>query len=251
MPPTIAGWRAMYSRDPVDGKLYGIGVPPPPSPFIADGVEPTPLPVDFVWGDTSQVTPVGSQANDEVYVGVDDPRVTFPTSTVELWHDTSVTPTVLKYWDGTAWAAAVTHPTQPIEHGMRKQSGLAITTGQYYYSNYIFSSAGTNIVQLIMSVHSGGSVQVFDVALYSAISPSPDQGFGGLLGNSLGGTKMIDRVGVYFHGGGARMKIRAAWTGTVNVGWELRDLENANPRVGGDTWAVETTGGAEIAAVAI
>jgi len=62
MPPTrpIAGYRTLYSKDPTTRELYAIGIAPPPSTFIADGVEPALLPVDFIWGDTSQVTPVGT-----------------------------------------------------------------------------------------------------------------------------------------------------------------------------------------------
>ena len=78
-------------------------------------VEPDTLNPDWeLWVDTAPA-PAPVQT-DEVWVGPDDPRVAVPGSVQELWLDTSVTPPLLRYWDGTAWVASL-YPYLPLAGG--------------------------------------------------------------------------------------------------------------------------------------
>lgn len=68
-----------------------------------------------LWVDSSVQAPPPVQT-DEVWVGPTDPRLAVPPGVQELWQDTSVTPPLLRYWDGTAWVASL-YPYLPLAGG--------------------------------------------------------------------------------------------------------------------------------------
>ena len=132
---------------------------------------------------------------------------------------------------------------------MRLQTGLSITAGQYYYIGAVQNSGGADVVRISITAKSGNSIQAFDAV--QNVNLNGQFGWTALLSPSAStGTKLFDRLGAYWHSGGARMKLRAVATATINIGWTAYNTMNG-AAFGGSTWVVDTTGGTETGAVAL
>ena len=246
-----SSWVAFTQPSNPDGPNYP---DPAPDPVPTPGGGASPLtgeqyaaiggPTGFVW--LADRYPAWSNVTNIVQWTADETAIVLNPGNTALYHERSDKTNRLQVVDIAIGDARYARTI------WRQQDSLAITTGSYYWLNFVLNSGGATLVRLFVTAKSGNNIQVFETISNSNINVSPDFGVTALIGTPLvAGTKLFDRVGCYMHSQGARMKIRACFTGTIDIGWQCLDPLNGGGPHGDATWDLDTVGGGEIGAVAL